>query len=291
MKAFKQLVSIGLASNLGFSAPLFADTHCAPNSAPEPSQNWAQFAYPESQDITIASNSAFGLSGYCIQAYYTGSDSLDLNAQAFTLGLSQTLSIYDWFYIQLREDASLGFASKTGTNTGTFYTRRLNKSWFFDADAKLYVPFSISCENRLSLQPVIGFAVNQSYIQGKKNTTASKETLLRQRFFAPLFGLALGYNPTNSFAMRSSINMHIPHGKHKDPSASSANIRRYNTLNIARHGASWDFLAFMKLTPQWTLTGELEYRVYSLYGPSISSNFQTNYTSRFSTKWGISYQF
>ena len=292
----KRLVKkFSLAGAFALASPLsiFANGPCSPNQ-PTQTAGWAQAAYPDFCGVNFNMGSAFGVSSYTIKAIPIYSEYIEGEYNAFTLGFTQTLSIYDWFYLQLREDFSLGFADEATLNGNNDYLRRVRKSYFFDSDAKLYVPFSLSASNRISLQPVIGFAVHQAYIRGNEAfDDMPKNTLLRQRFFAPLFGFALGYNPTKMFALRSSINMHFPHGKHRQPAESFAIVKRYSTLRESRHGMSMDLLALAQLSSNWTLTAEIDYLAYRVYGPRLntSSRWNKNYTTRLSAKIGAAYSF
>lgn len=158
---------------------------------------WAQLAYPDFCGINASLGFGLGPSFYAINSLpRTDENFIDSHFAALTLGLTQVLGYNSWFYLQLKEDFSYGFASSGreigGDPTTYVWPRRIFKSLFFDASAKLFVPLLISHTNRISLQPLVGFEVHQVYVSGRLRTDTPKGTLLRQRFLALLAGLALG---------------------------------------------------------------------------------------------------
>jgi len=258
---------------------------------------WESVAYPDFCELNASMGFSLGLSLYHINAIPLQTEHLyDVSIGAYTMGLTQVLGYSHWFYLQLREQVSLGGTYYGGKTSIGQYPDRCSFSWFFDGDARLYVPFRVSPQNRLSVQPFIGFAMHQAYLKGGISTDSGAnrkgKTLLRQRLFAPMAGLALGYNPSDAFALRASLSYHMPSGKHVLPVQESPEASNYTHLGISRHGIGANFLALAKLTPDWTLRGEVDYFYYSVYAHRTGSTlWETNATSRLSIKCGASYQF
>jgi len=265
-----------------------ANVPCAPHSVGV----WDQVAYPDYCGFNGELGTSLGFSSYSIDSATSDTQHLlNVSVGAFTMGTSQVIGYSHWFYAQLRENFSYGNTFFGAEDALALYPRRLHKAWFFDSDARLFIPFRVSASNRLSLQPFVGFAIHQAYFKGKLSATATRwGTLLRQRYLAPMAGLALGYNPTPGFAARTSLSVHIPHGKQAQPAQSSTAARHYSTLRMQRHGIGLDLLLMARLSGGWTLTGELDYFAYSALTDS-TTDWRTNYTSCLSAKVGASYQF
>ena len=291
-------------------ASTFGDDHCAPHDtcAPQekvvsaPAQSvvqtpWESVAYPDFCGFNAGVGTSFGLSSYSINAIAGTAEHFKYGSiAAFTVGLDQVVGYRHWFYLQLRENFSKGNTSYGGKSSSGYFPDRLSSSWFFDADARLYIPFRVSPSNRISLQPFGGFAIHQIYLKGGISASeygdGIRQVLLRQRLLAPLAGLALGYNPSETFALRTSLSYHMPSGKQALPVYTDVETRDYRHLRISRHGMGANFLALARLTPDWTLKGEIDYFYYSVYAtraPSI--NWVINATSCLSLKCGAVYQF
>ena len=252
---------------------------------------WDQVAYPDFCGLNAGLGISSGFSSYKINSTPNSTYHLNnVSIGAFTLGASQVLGYSHWFYVELRENISFGNTFYGDQDDSAVYSRRLNRSIFFDGDSRLFFPFRVSPSNRLSLQPFVGFAVHQAYLKGWLNTRDPRGTLLRQRYLAPLAGLALGYNPTLGFAMRSSLSLHIPHGKQAQPIQTNPDAREYSTLRMQRHGIGLDFLFLGRLCENWTLTGELDFFAYSALSDT-TVQWRTNYTACLSAKVGAFYQF
>lgn len=281
-------MKIHLLSSLGLLGAM-ASAHADPSAYSQ--EVWDQVAYPDFCDLNAGLGISFGLSSYSIESSPNKYQHLiDVSLGAYTLGASQVIGYSHWFYIEMRENVSYGNTFYGAQDDDKLLPRRLSKAIFFDGDARLFIPFRVSPANRLSLQPFIGFAVHEAYLKGRLTSISAKGVLLRQRYLAPLAGLALGFNPTPAFAFRSSLSVHIPYGKQAQPVQSEPAAHEYRALRMQRHGIGADLLFLARLSTNWTLTGELDYFTYSAFGDSTNP-WRTNYTSCLSAKVGGLYQF
>ena len=247
------------------------------------SNTWSQEAYPDFDGFQGSVGAGFGPTFYSIDAIALWNQNIEnISVGAFSLGLSQVFGHSHWFYFQLRESYSYGYTFYGEQNTSGSYIRRLKRALFFDADARLFVPFRVAPTQRVSLQPFIGFAIHQAKLKGRLNALPATvtTTMLKQRYLSPLFGLALGYNPAPSFALRASLSVHMPNGKRALPDQSDPAIQNYHDLPIQRHGIGADLLALVKLTPNWTLTGELDYFTYTSYHGLVPPDYHDFFPSQ-----------
>lgn len=285
-----------LAFSRLLAALVFTNSLCA---ADIDKQTWSQVAYPDYSGGQGSLESSFGPSFYHIDAVpYSTETLVDTSIGAFTLGLSQLVGYSHWFYIQLKESFSYGYTFYGTLNGQSNHPRRFERALFFDGDAKLFFPFRLVRSHRLSLQPFVGFAMHQASLKGKPRAASGtvSRILLKQRYLSPLFGLAVGFNPSPKFALRSSLSVHIPNGKRALPDRSAPEARNYHRLRVQRHGIGADLLALLKLTSNLTLTGNLDYLVYSSYPgrmtPTDEGGFYHPHAfSCLSVKCGLSLQF
>jgi len=261
--------------------------------------DWSQVAYPDFSESYGSFGTAFGPMFYSIDAVpYSIQHLVDVSIGAFSLGFSQVVGYSHWFYFELRESFAYGYTFYGTQNTGVNYARRFERGLFFDADARLFFPFRVAPAQRITLQPFMGFALHQASLKGKVDAEPAtlSSILLMQRYLSPLFGLALGFNPSPKFALRASLSLHIPEGKRKLPNQARPEAANYQTLRVQRHGIGADLLALMRLTPDWTLTGELDYFTYTSFPGYVTPTdepffFHPHATSALSVRGGVSYQF
>lgn len=291
----KKLVSTAL-----LTGAIFAE-QCQPmvhqNSVPQAQnpQAYSTLAFPKADGWHLSFGLRLGAAAYTIRANVHQSteaiDTVRSDMSAFSLGFDQTMGFGQWFYIQLREYLSYGFVGEFTSGETTDYVRRPRRPYFFDADATIYIPFVVSRCNRITLQPAVGFSVNQVYIKGSSLATRMASlNLYKATYYSPLAGLALGYMPTDHFSMRLGMGVLLPnidryayYGGEETPYSE----RRMHSRRLGMR-ASIDLR--MQVAENCDLAGEISYVSMNGYRPD-STNFLSAYYQKTSALFGASWRF
>lgn len=265
---------------------------CAPK--PNTMETYSTLAFPQVDTWNITVGSRLGLATYELHANAYGASTLFTtkdHVNAISLGFDQTIGYGQWFYVQMREYLGYGYVSEFTSGENTEFARRPHKSYFFDADATLYIPFVISQCNRITLQPAIGFSVNHLYIKGSVSaTTMGRFNLYKATYYSPLAGLAVGYMPTDNFSMRAGMGLLFPNiDRHTNYGGF---VIPYNErrMHSRRHGLRTSLDLRMRISQMCDLTGEISSIAMTGYRPK-NTNFLTAYFAKTSALFGASWRF
>jgi len=280
-QTFNRILWLAAISPVALSAKPASNTPMAERSS---------LAYPTPHQWHFTFGADTGIENFDITGF-NGTYILQDKGSNYVLGFNQSVGYGRWFYLQAKESASIGV-----TSLGAVPSPLRAFPRFLDLDLRAYFPLSLSKTYRVSLQPQIGFASHWANIRSRGNTDATIEdhfTLYRTRSFAPLFGLALGCDVSDSFNFRFGIAIEVHNLRSKGQQTATSEATEWARHKIRRGGVNSSLDLNYRVGSNTDLTGSLNHINYCPLGYEgiATNNPYTSYLNRFSYKAGVRWTF